>query len=304
MIHSSRGMGRAPRGPLQGPSLIGSSPISSTTLCAVERCAFENEPLGNGQGTREILARSRPGQFESGILHHLTEPLYRSDFPIMKKIAFIESGRRRLGEYHACEQCRRKFLRRLSASNGVRRFCSHACSSRFSSSQVAVKCSTCSKQIFRSPSKLAASKSKLYFCSKGCMAKAQKLDGGNPKIHPKHYGNGLRVYRSIAARSHPMRCVDCGLSFPPLLVVHHKDGNRNNNKPSNLEFVCSNHHMLRHMKWVEGVGWMYWNSALTPRNKLKEVLALSLSSTFPAFEQEAAGTSKGKKISDGVSGSL
>lgn len=187
---------------------------------------------------------------------------------------FIESGRKRKGEYYDCEQCEETFIRRLSGSNGVKRYCSRKCSSLGSRTRVEVSCESCGKKIFRPPSRLESTKSGLSFCSKICLAAAQKLEGGDPRIHPPHYGNGDRMYKQIALRHHPNWCVDCGATFMPILVAHHKDGNRENNDPSNLEIVCQNHHIARHMRWTEEGVWIYSTSSLTPRDRLPEVLRL------------------------------
>lgn len=53
-------------------------------------------------------------------------------------------------------------------------------------------------------------------------------------------------YRRVAARHHEPKCVVCGALWP--LEVHHKDRNRNNNKPKNLEWRCREHHLAVHGK--------------------------------------------------------
>lgn len=192
----------------------------------------------------------------------------------MGNLVFIESGRKRIGEWARCKGCNKKFVRRASGTNGVRKFCRKSCSSSHARTGIKHRCSTCSADIVRVPSRIRTNKSGLFFCSSACMAIAQRIEGGDPRIHPNHYGTGRRNYKGIAFRNHPNECVDCGLAFLPLSVVHHKDGNRENNKPSNLEVVCQNHHIARHMKFVSGIGWVYCTSVLTPRSRLPEVFLL------------------------------
>lgn len=68
--------------------------------------------------------------------------------------------------------------------------------------------------------------------------------------------------------------IDCEFTFKPLLMVHHIDGDRNNANINNLEIVCANHHMMRHMFFNTDIKlWCYDTKSLTPRDKLKEILA-------------------------------
>jgi predicted HNH restriction endonuclease len=43
-------------------------------------------------------------------------------------------------------------------------------------------------------------------------------------------------------------CEKCGEDDPDVLVVHHKDRNRNNNNPDNLAILCANCHMKTHRR--------------------------------------------------------
>jgi len=70
----------------------------------------------------------------------------------------------------------------------------------------------------------------------------------------------------IDKKENPL-CEGCGEDERFLLIVHHIDGNRNNNSENNLEIVCSNCHMKRHLKKVNGK-WMFNTKYLTPREKL------------------------------------
>lgn len=193
------------------------------------------------------------------------------------RIVFIESGRRRVGERAKCQHCPTIFVRRKSGSNGVKLFCSRLCSQLASRNRVVVSCSVCLAKMDRPASRLKKSKSGLFFCSTICQSSAQKIDGGLSAIHPPHYGSGDAVYRAVAFRVHPPNCVDCGLCFLPLLTVHHKDGDRKNSDPRNLEIVCFNHHVLRHLRLDKSGKWVFSTSSLTPRrmlNKLRKVIDL------------------------------
>jgi 5-methylcytosine-specific restriction endonuclease McrA len=43
-----------------------------------------------------------------------------------------------------------------------------------------------------------------------------------------------------------IKCEKCGEGNSEVLVVHHRDRNRKNNKPDNLAILCANCHMKMH----------------------------------------------------------
>jgi len=111
----------------------------------------------------------------------------------MKDIYFIECGIRRKGEYHVCEYCGVKTIRRL---NGKQKYCSVGCSSKAKQKQIQLTCSTCGKVFERTKSKLNNSKHGVYFCSKTCKISAQSLTSTCPdskKFLPSHYGTSKHV---------------------------------------------------------------------------------------------------------------
>lgn len=67
--------------------------------------------------------------------------------------------------------------------------------------------------------------------------------------HPKYKGI---AYRRRVLSKRKKRCEKCGKTkFLSLrkLHVHHKDGNRRNNKLSNLKLLCSTCHLNMHKNW-------------------------------------------------------
>ncbi len=84
------------------------------------------------------------------------------------------------------------------------------------------------------------------FCNKSCFAvwkNTHVLFGEN---HVNWKG-GENTYRSIMIKNEiPALCNSCGINTFRLLVVHHIDRNRQNNKLSNLVWLCRNCHYLAH----------------------------------------------------------
>ncbi len=109
-------------------------------------------------------------------------------------------------------------------------------------------CAWCKITFYRRPSS-APSKSGLYFCCRQHKDEAQRL-GGLDAIMPSHYGEGKFLdYRTIARQAYEEICNRCGWADEPaILVVHHRDHNRENNFVENLEILCPNCHYLHHYK--------------------------------------------------------
>lgn len=187
----------------------------------------------------------------------------------METLHFIESGRRRKAEKASCEECNIEFLRRL---NGKQKFCSKICTTNNKDDKVEVICFSCGTMVKRRKSQLKLSKSGIYFCSRECKEKEQKLDGKCDAIKPSHYGTseGRGLYQNLISNLEEPKCEGCGEVRRYLLCVHHKDGDRTNNVLDNLEVVCSNCHTLRHLKFEDGQ-WKFCTKCLTPRDRLKEL---------------------------------
>lgn len=192
-----------------------------------------------------------------------------------KTVVFLESGRKRKGEEASCLQCSNPFMRRRASGARVKKYCSRNCAVQASIVfRKVFSCGTCRSPVEIPGKRFRQCKSKVFFCSSACHAVAQQIEGGIAKVHPSHYGTGKGSYQARAFRKSKAECVDCQMSFRPLLVVHHKDGNRSNNRSSNLEVVCLNHHAIRHMKRLACGRWVYSTLCLTPRNMLKKVRLL------------------------------
>jgi endogenous inhibitor of DNA gyrase (YacG/DUF329 family) len=175
--------------------------------------------------------------------------------------------------YKKCKTCQKKLV--LTPSENKRKFCSVECI--YKNSRCKLKCANCRKTIFTKISRLKKSKHKKLFCSIQCKGKCASIYGKNVGIRPKHYGTGSWSSRKNFFKYHKKGC-KCGIKTKYLLVVHHKDGDTKNNVLKNLELVCQNCHVERHL-YIHNNEWKYSTSVLTPRNKLSKVFQERIKNT-------------------------
>ena len=116
-----------------------------------------------------------------------------------------------------CEYCTEEFQPQGSAK--ISRFCSDSCSHKF-----------------RWHTK--------YYKKKGYK---QKGESNN------NWKGGIRYtyYRALAFEEHGKTCSRCGDEG---YLVHHKDRDRYNNKPENLEVLCKRCHQIEHKCWLSFLG--------------------------------------------------
>jgi len=147
----------------------------------------------------------------------------------------------------SCKICGKEFYTRPSLlKRGWGKYCSSACQYKAQSKGKFVTCEICGKRTWRKPSKLKHSKSGKFFCSKACLMVWKNKIMFVGENHPNWVG-GEFAGRGILKRSdRKLVCEHCGNSDRRVLVVHHKDHNRRNNKISNLIWLCHNCHHLIH----------------------------------------------------------
>lgn len=167
-----------------------------------------------------------------------------------------------------CARCSNDFWvpkHRILASKFCGRQCANAADPQ---DRITIQCHHCGCDVVRLASRLKNAKHGFHFCSRKCKEVAQSLNGNCDAIRPDHYGtsDGSRTYRQFINT----RCVDCPEARRYLLLVHHIDGDRSHNDPSNLETVCATCHMRRHLRQTDN-GWMFCTSSLTPRDLLHMV---------------------------------
>lgn len=165
-----------------------------------------------------------------------------------------------------CVGCDSIFLaERREINRGGGKFCTRQCCGNYRSKIAAVnhsinhppniQCDFCGKSYYQVKSKLTreVSRSGLHFCSRLCKDQAQRIENGFEEIQPDHYNNGESVYREIAFRFYSKSCNRCGYAKQPaILEVHHKNCDRSNNSPENLEVLCPTCHEEHHFDTSTG----------------------------------------------------
>src|ERR1035437_3700472 len=155
-------------------------------------------------------------------------------------------------------ECHKKYLqkvgelKRKKGGKNVGRFCSMSCAGAFRSNNAAplpknCVCILCRARFHRGASNIKKSKSGLLFCSRKCKDAGQTIENGFKEMWPSGYRAGLSSYRQKAIKFYGPKCAECSFSIAPLLIVHHKDGDRTNNAMDNLIVLCHNHHAMKHL---------------------------------------------------------
>jgi len=147
-----------------------------------------------------------------------------------------------------CRVCGKIFwIKRCHAKLGWGKYCSKKCQFKVQIKGKWVECSYCGKKIWRVPKDFKRSKSKKFFCSISCHCSWENKNRRCGENAP-NWITGENVYRQLLKRyGKPEKCRKCGLADKRILIVHHIDSNRKNNKPENLEWLCRNCHCLVHL---------------------------------------------------------
>ena len=138
-----------------------------------------------------------------------------------------------------CIQCGAEFFCTKSKRNRAK-FCSRDCCWRHhgKNGSVKVPCDICGKIVSRNPSNVC----KNNYCGYECMAKGKTLSA--PRTNK--WANVRKWFGRFGRMS---ECIRCGYNkHPGILVLHHKDRDRENNRLDNLEVLCPNCHALEHLE--------------------------------------------------------
>lgn len=145
-----------------------------------------------------------------------------------------------------CKLCGKKFLiKRSHVLYGWGIYCSMKCLHQSARTGRWLKCHCCGKDVYRTPKYINASKSKKYFCNKSCQTLWRNQEFSGQRHN--NWKNGEASYRNIMKRAEiEAVCKFCGTKDDRVIVVHHKDKNRQNNVLENLVWLCRNCHYLVH----------------------------------------------------------
>lgn len=165
-----------------------------------------------------------------------------------------------------CSKCNKEYDISLKRYNEkIKRnwnfYCSDECYSNKSS--VTLPCSNCGKEVKRTKSQLARSKSGNVFCSRSCATSINNTVYKSDENHPS-YINGSGSYRKRALREYDNQCSIslCGWNEDPrILEIHHIDNSHKNSSFDNLVILCP----ICHRKITLGL------YELINRNQLKKL---------------------------------
>lgn len=147
-----------------------------------------------------------------------------------------------------CRVCGKKILiKKYHAKKGWGKYCSKKCQAKTQFNGKWLECGYCGKRIYRTPRDFKKSKSKKFFCSIRCHCSWENKNRRCGENAP-NWISGQSVYRRLLKRyGKTEKCNICGITDSRVLVVHHIDSNRKNNKLGNLEWLCRNCHCVVHL---------------------------------------------------------
>ena len=152
-----------------------------------------------------------------------------------------------------CELCGKEFKH---YSWDTQRFCSKECANNHK--KVKVKCDICGKEILKPKS--VVDRNEKNYCSRECYNKRS--------IDVKKIKRSTEFYQSLLTNG---KCVSCGESRYYLLQIHHIDSDPSNNILENLEIVCANCHIKRHLRLDQNSRYIYAPKELTDRHLLNKL---------------------------------
>ena len=138
-------------------------------------------------------------------------------------------------------------IKESHVKKGWGKYCSKKCQGKAQINGKWVECDYCRKEIYRTPKDFKRSKSKKFFCSVNCHCSWENTNSRCGENAP-NWVAGQTVYRRLLKRyGKSEKCSRCSIDDKRVLVVHHRDSNRKNNQPENLEWLCRNCHCIVHL---------------------------------------------------------
>lgn len=157
---------------------------------------------------------------------------------------------RELDQIDNCKSCNKEFAHKT----GDRRvYCSKEC--HYNKDKIECSCLTCGNIILKSKSN--HDRNENNYCSRECY-------NNRRKENLKRLKRDTSYFVTLIEKG----CA-CGIREYYLLHIHHIDGNHKNNEPENLEIVCANCHIRRHLKISKKGKLVYHPKTLTSPDILK-----------------------------------
>lgn len=148
--------------------------------------------------------------------------------------------------YVNCRLCGKEFyVKPVHLRLGYGKYCSRQCSFEGMRNGKRFECHGCGVEVYRTQKYINASKSKKYFCGKTCQTRWRNSEFSGHRHANWQHGRGS--YRNIMKRAGiDVICCLCKSNDERVMIVHHKDVNRKNNKLDNLVWLCRNCHYIVH----------------------------------------------------------
>ena len=129
---------------------------------------------------------------------------------------------------------------------GWGKYCSKKCQRKSQLKGKWVNCDYCGKKIYRTPIDFRRSKSRKFFCSRKCHCSWENINNRCGENSP-NWIVGQHSYRQLMKRyCKAEACSMCQINDKRVLIVHHRNLNRKDNKIENLEWLCRNCHSIVH----------------------------------------------------------
>lgn len=156
-----------------------------------------------------------------------------------------------------CQVCSKQFyVKPNRLVRGWGKYCSKECNNLAQKTGKIVNCHNCGKETYKKATDQRRSRSGKFFCNKSC----QTIWRNREVFIGENHGNwtgGESSYRQRLKREDTEQiCQKCKTLDTRVLAVHHTDRNRQNNKISNLIWLCHNCHYLVHHSVDEARGYI------------------------------------------------